>query len=126
MFGHANPLALFLATHPRISSKTHSRHSFPSSKTQKLARPRAPRSSSRPSLSLLFATHPQNALVSPLVATHFQKYLALTSPSDSPHSHSPLTARHLFLYNAPGIRGACHETQSGVAAQHGGGGAGRP
>src|SRR5579859_2747538 len=121
MFGHANPLALFLATHPRISSKTHSRHSFPSSKTQKLARPRAPRSSSRPSLSLLFATHPQNALVSPLVATHFQKKCCARSAFRSAAALPlPLTTLHLFLYNAPGIRGASHETQSGVAAQHGG------
>ena len=89
MFGHANPLTPLLATHPRISSKTHTRQLLPPLKTQELTRPRASRPSSGLLLSPLFATHPKNALVSPLVATHFQKNRTFASPSDSlPRSHS--------------------------------------
>src|SRR5579863_3467570 len=96
MFGHANPLTLFLATHPRFSSQAHIRQPFLPLKIQELARPIALSPSSSPSLSPLFATHPKNALVSPLVATHFQKKmlypirLPVRCRPPTPTHHSPL------------------------------------
>src|SRR5579862_2956211 len=87
MYGPANPLSPLLATDPRNSF-------FP---LDRLAEYKRLTLFSRPSihlsgrLTLLFATHPQNALVTPLFATHFPKKFFVCRAGQTRH-HPRITS----------------------------------
>src|SRR5579862_2380566 len=119
MYGPPHSLSPLLATDPRNFDVAS--HRFTEYKRLTLfSRPRIDLSGP---LTSLFATHPQNALVTPLFATHFPKKLCLPSrssdsspgaTSDRPaESHqSQLTLFSLFPHSFSAKSFICHSYEN--------------